>query len=63
MLAPNSLTFPSRYIPRQYAAEIQDAGGKVAVFNISRSEGNEEGDFLFLGSCEETLPKALGLSN
>ena len=35
-------------------------GGKVAVFNLDRSEGDEDADFLFLGPAETTLPKALG---
>ena len=37
-------------------------GGKVAVFNIERSEGDEDADFLFLGPCEQTIPEALGLT-
>jgi len=45
-----------------YAAEVQNQGGKVAVFNLERSEADEEADFLFLGPCEETLPRALGLN-
>ena len=44
-----------------YAAMVQDNGGKVAVFNLDRSEGDEDADYLFLGPCEETLPEALGL--
>ncbi|EPQ59536.1 DHS-like NAD/FAD-binding domain-containing protein [Gloeophyllum trabeum ATCC 11539] len=44
-----------------YASEVQDHGGKVAVFNLDRSEGDEDADFLFLGPCEKTLPAALGL--
>jgi len=44
-----------------YASEVQDHGGKVAVFNLERSDGDEDADFLFLGPCEETLPKALGV--
>ncbi|KAJ7349140.1 DHS-like NAD/FAD-binding domain-containing protein [Mycena albidolilacea] len=43
-----------------YAAEVQDHGGRVAVFNLERSDGDEYADFLFLGPCEETLPDALG---
>jgi len=46
-----------------YASKVQDNGGKVAVFNLERSSGDEEADFLFLGPCEETLPAALGLQN
>ncbi|TFK56053.1 DHS-like NAD/FAD-binding domain-containing protein [Heliocybe sulcata] len=45
-----------------YAAEVQRHGGKVAVFNLDRSEGDEDADFLFLGPCEQTLPAALALS-
>ncbi|KAF9485392.1 DHS-like NAD/FAD-binding domain-containing protein [Pholiota conissans] len=44
-----------------YAYEVQDQGGKVAVFNLENTPGDDEADFLFLGSCEELLPKALGL--
>lgn len=40
---------------------VRKAGGKVAVFNIDRSEGDDDADFLFLGPCEETLPSALGM--
>ncbi len=36
---------------------------KVAVFNLDRSAGDEQADFLFLGPCEETLPKCIGLQN
>lgn len=46
-----------------YAAEVQDRGGKVAVFNLDRSKGDRDADYLFLGPCEETLPRALGLTN
>ena len=44
-----------------YASMVQDNGGKVAVFNLDRSEGDEDADFLFLGPCEETLSEALSL--
>ncbi|KAF8164988.1 DHS-like NAD/FAD-binding domain-containing protein [Crassisporium funariophilum] len=44
-----------------YAFEVQNKGGKVAVFNLERSAGDRNADFRFLGPCEETLPKALGL--
>ncbi|KAF8075820.1 DHS-like NAD/FAD-binding domain-containing protein [Lyophyllum atratum] len=46
-----------------YAEDVRENGGKVAVFNLERSPGDEEADFLFLGPCEETLPKALGLTS
>ncbi|KAK7035745.1 hypothetical protein R3P38DRAFT_3311737 [Favolaschia claudopus] len=44
-----------------YAAEVQAMGGKVAVFNLERSSGDEGADYLFLGPCEKTLPEALGV--
>nr|GAT60060.1 predicted protein [Mycena chlorophos] len=49
------------YPAAMYAGLVQMQGGKVAVFNLDRSEGDDEADFLFLGPCEETLPEALGL--
>ncbi|KAF8803861.1 DHS-like NAD/FAD-binding domain-containing protein [Phlegmacium glaucopus] len=45
-----------------FADEVQNHGGITAVFNLERSEGDEHADFLFLGPCEDTLPKALGIS-
>lgn len=45
-----------------YASIVQSNGGKVAVFNLDRSAGDEDADFLFLGPCEETVPEALGFS-
>jgi len=45
-----------------YATQVRKNGGKVAVFNIDRSDGDKHADFLFLGPCEETLPQALGLT-
>ncbi|KAF7353656.1 hypothetical protein MVEN_01050400 [Mycena venus] len=44
-----------------YASIVKENGGKVAVFNLERSQGDGEADFLFLGPCEKTLPEALGL--
>ncbi|KAJ7915497.1 DHS-like NAD/FAD-binding domain-containing protein [Mycena leptocephala] len=49
------------YPAAAYASMVQEHGGKVAVFNLERSEGDTEADFLFLGPCEKTLPEALGL--
>ncbi|KAJ7611581.1 DHS-like NAD/FAD-binding domain-containing protein [Roridomyces roridus] len=49
------------YPAASYASKVQRQGGKVAVFNLDRSSGDMSADFLFLGPCEETLPKALGL--
>ncbi|KAK0184873.1 DHS-like NAD/FAD-binding domain-containing protein [Armillaria mellea] len=37
-------------------------GGHVAVFNLDRTNGDKDADFLFFGPCEETVPKALGLN-
>ena len=42
---------------------MQEHGGKVAVFNIERSKGDSDADFLFLGPCEETLVEALQLES
>ncbi|KJA16607.1 hypothetical protein HYPSUDRAFT_47223 [Hypholoma sublateritium FD-334 SS-4] len=39
-----------------FASQVQTHGGKVAVFNIDRSAHDEDADFLFLGSCDQTLP-------
>ena len=48
--------------PAAKIAEIvRSHGGKIAVFNTERTKGDDEADFLFLGSCEETLPPALGV--
>ena len=44
-----------------YAHDVKSGGGKVAVFNLERSEGDSHADYLFLGPCEETIPTALGL--
>ncbi|KAK0206283.1 DHS-like NAD/FAD-binding domain-containing protein [Desarmillaria ectypa] len=45
-----------------YAEAVSQNGGQVAVFNLDRSDGDEDANFLFLGPCEETVPKALGLN-
>ncbi|KAH9482610.1 NAD-dependent protein deacylase [Psilocybe cubensis] len=44
-----------------YADIVQDNGGNVAVFNLERSQNDENADFLFLGPCEETLLDAFSL--
>lgn len=44
-----------------FAEDVQEHGGKVAVFNLARSNGDDYADFLFLGPCEETLPDALNM--
>ncbi|KAI0316704.1 DHS-like NAD/FAD-binding domain-containing protein [Amylostereum chailletii] len=43
-----------------YAQIVKENGGKVAVFNLDRSTGDEDANFLFLGPSEKTLPEALG---
>jgi len=48
------------YPAASYQRMVRKNGGKVAVFNLERSQKDEEADFLFLGPCEETIPQALG---
>ena len=50
------------YPAASYQRMVRKNGGKVAVFNLERSQKDEEADFLFLGPCEETIPQALSLS-
>jgi len=47
------------YPAASYAYQVLSNGGKIAVFNLVPSEGEEDATFLFLGPCEETLPQAL----
>ncbi len=42
-----------------YAEDVQAHGGKIAVFNLDRSQGDDDADYLFLGPCETLLPQAL----
>lgn len=42
-----------------FAGLVQSRGGRVAVFNIAPSAGDEDADFLIAGPCEETLPALL----
>ncbi|KAG8988163.1 hypothetical protein FRB90_002937 [Tulasnella sp. 427] len=44
-----------------FAEHVKAKGGKTAVFNLERSSGDKRATFLFLGPCEETLPRALGI--
>ncbi|EDR09458.1 uncharacterized protein LACBIDRAFT_319074 [Laccaria bicolor S238N-H82] len=46
-----------------FATQVKANGGKVAVFNLNRSTGDDEADFLFLGPCETTLVDALGVED
>jgi len=48
------------YPAASYQRIVRKNGGKVAVFNLERSSGDEGADFLFLGPCEETITQALG---
>jgi len=45
-----------------YMYEVEGHGGKVAIFNVERTGGDDIADFLFLGPCEETIPEALGVN-
>ncbi|KZS91194.1 DHS-like NAD/FAD-binding domain-containing protein [Sistotremastrum niveocremeum HHB9708] len=42
-----------------FASAIRERGGKVAVFNIENTKGDNRADFLFLGPCETVLPQVL----
>ncbi|CAE7126270.1 unnamed protein product [Rhizoctonia solani] len=44
-----------------FADVVRHNGGKVAVFNIEASKGDQKANFLFLGPCERTLGEALGI--
>ncbi|KAH8111343.1 DHS-like NAD/FAD-binding domain-containing protein [Phellopilus nigrolimitatus] len=57
VVGTSSLVHPAAKL----ASRVKEHGGKVAVFNLERSKRDEEADFLFLGSCEKTLPHALGM--
>jgi NAD-dependent deacetylase sirtuin 5 len=51
-------------IPAATFAEIvKNNGGKIAVFNVELNSQSMTADFAFIGPCEETLVKALGLEN
>ncbi|KAF8341488.1 DHS-like NAD/FAD-binding domain-containing protein [Cantharellus anzutake] len=44
-----------------FAFAVKENGGKVAIFNLERTPGDDEADWLFLGPCEDTLFTAVGL--
>ena len=46
-----------------FAAKVKERGGTVAIFNVERSNWDELADFVFLGPCEEILPRVLDLSD
>ncbi|KAF8916615.1 DHS-like NAD/FAD-binding domain-containing protein [Mucidula mucida] len=41
---------------------VKKNGGKVAVFNVDRTNHDDEADFLFLDPCEISLPQVLNIS-
>ncbi|KAF8916628.1 DHS-like NAD/FAD-binding domain-containing protein [Mucidula mucida] len=43
------------------AGIVKRNGGKIAVFNVDRSNHDDEADFLFLGPCEVLLPQVLNI--
>jgi len=49
------------YPAATFAPTVRSNGGRVAVFNLSRTKADEQADFSFFGPCEETLPAALNL--
>jgi len=53
VVGTSSLVYPAA----GFAKTVKERGGKVAVFNLDKSKGDDEVDFLFLDSCEETIPK------
>ncbi|KAJ3539823.1 hypothetical protein NMY22_g4560 [Coprinellus aureogranulatus] len=46
-----------------FASQVKGHGGKVAFFNVERTEKDADADFVFVGSCDETLLKALGVED
>jgi len=53
VVGTSSLVYPAA----GFAKTVKERGGKVAVFNLEKSQGDDEVDFLFLGACEKTIPK------
>ncbi|KIM20419.1 hypothetical protein M408DRAFT_333983 [Serendipita vermifera MAFF 305830] len=46
-----------------FAWQVQENGGRVAVFNVEDSLGTDTADFFFQGGCEIELPRALGMDD
>jgi len=44
-----------------FASQVKAHNGKVAIFDINPSNKYDEADFLFLGSCDVTLPEVFDL--
>jgi len=57
VIGTSSVVYPAA----SYAYNVHQNGGKVAVFNLEPTPGNEYADFVFMGPCEETLVEALEL--
>ncbi|KAI6106072.1 DHS-like NAD/FAD-binding domain-containing protein [Pisolithus croceorrhizus] len=51
------------YPAATFADIVEDKGGIVAVFNIEATSADKNANFKFIGPCEETLPKALGVED
>ncbi|KAI0642616.1 sirtuin 5 [Trametes meyenii] len=46
-----------------FSAKVKEHGGTVAVFNIEPGKRDSMADFVFLGPCEELLPRVLALES
>ena len=44
-----------------FASQIKEHNGKVAIFDINPPNKHDDADFLFLGSCDVTLPEIFDL--
>ncbi|KZT73238.1 sirtuin [Daedalea quercina L-15889] len=58
VVGTSSLVHPAA----SFARTVKSRGGKIAIFNLERSQADENADFLFLGPCEVTLPSILGVT-
>ncbi|KAI0326158.1 DHS-like NAD/FAD-binding domain-containing protein [Cubamyces sp. BRFM 1775] len=46
-----------------FSTKVKENGGTVAVFNIERSKRDAVADYVFLGPCEDLLPRALAVED
>ncbi|OSD01447.1 DHS-like NAD/FAD-binding domain-containing protein [Trametes coccinea BRFM310] len=46
-----------------FSAKVKEHGGTVAVINLENTKADANADFVFLGPCEEILPRILALAN
>jgi NAD+-dependent protein deacetylase sirtuin 5 len=44
-----------------FASQVKEHNGKVAIFDINPPKKSDEADFIFLGSCDVTLPEIFDL--